>query len=136
MLLRRSGARLVHANGVKAALVCALAARGTRLPVLWHKHDSARDGRAGRWIARRCDLVAGVSSAVLASLAGTRGVRAAVVPNGIPAYAIERSRARATLESLLDARSAGRPVALVGRLHPGKGQLRAGRRSRPSCAGG
>ena len=32
-LLRRWGARLVHANGVKAALtVCALAARGTRLP--------------------------------------------------------------------------------------------------------
>ncbi len=122
-IFRRGSIRLVHANGPKAALLATLAAAGTPTRVLWHKHDSAREGRLGRWLARRCEVVVGVSSAALGSFAGAARVRSRVVPNGIPPYAIDRPQARAALLRELEAPEASRLVALVGRLHPGKGQL-------------
>jgi glycosyltransferase involved in cell wall biosynthesis len=115
--------QLVHANGVKAALVSALATRATGIPVVWHKHDSARDGRVGRWIARRCALVVGVSASAVSALAGARGVSTTVVPNGIPRHEVERGAARQALLESLQAGSASKVVGMVGRLHPGKNQL-------------
>src|SRR5438874_8427898 len=43
-VLRAQAPELVHADGVKAALVCALATVGTRIPILWFKVDYSRDG--------------------------------------------------------------------------------------------
>ena len=122
-LLRSRRPAVVHANGVKAALVSVLATAGTGIPVLWHKHDSAHDGRIAIAIARRCRLVVGVSHAAVAALDGVVGVRTAVVRNGIPPYEVDREAARAALLRELGAPSSSRLVIQVGRLHPGKGQV-------------
>ena len=62
--LRRDPPEVVHANGLKAALVSVLATMGTRLPVLWVKHDFSFDGRLAALVARRCRIVVTVSAAV------------------------------------------------------------------------
>jgi hypothetical protein len=63
--LRRRLARqrpdLVHANGIKAALVSVLATLGTRTPVVWVKHDLSFDRSLARPVAVGCRLVVGVS---------------------------------------------------------------------------
>lgn len=121
--LRRGAPEVVHANGFKAAAVCALATAGTRLPVVWMKHDLARDGRTARLLGRRARMVIGVSETVNATFAGARGIDARVVPNGLPDYEIDADAARGRLRELVGA-GAGTPVVLqVGHLHPGKGQL-------------
>lgn len=119
---------LVHANGVKAALVAALALVGTGVPVVWLKHDFSWDGPLARLVAAGCAEVTGVSAAVLAGLRRGRPralprPRLAVVPNGVPAYAGDRARARAALAVELALPASGPLIALVGRLHPAKGQL-------------
>jgi glycosyltransferase involved in cell wall biosynthesis len=119
--LRQSGARVVHANGVKAGLVAVLAGAFGGPPVVWVKHDFSWDGRLARLVARRSRLVVGVSEAVVAGVHGRTPVR--VVPTGIPETTTDRCAARLALV-------AGRPdlaeaplLALVGRLHPVKGHL-------------
>src|SRR5436190_2260292 len=114
--------RIVHAHGVKAALVTAIAATGTRRRIIWHKQDTARDGRIARWIARRCSLVVGASAAVLETLEGMR-VDTTVIHNAIPRYSVERGSAREAALRILDAPPTSVLVGQVGRLAPGKGQL-------------
>src|SRR5436309_2695212 len=60
--LRSARPDVVHANGVKAAVVAALATTGLRVPLIWVKHDFSWDGLLARWVARRCTQVVGVSS--------------------------------------------------------------------------
>jgi glycosyltransferase involved in cell wall biosynthesis len=115
---------LIHANGVKAALVSVLATKGKGIPVIWHKHDLARDGAVTRWVARRCDLVIGVSAAALAAIEG-RGVRTAVIPNGVQIPPVDRAEARERLVRELAVPASDELLCVVGRLHPGKGQLEA-----------
>ena len=103
---RLRDAGVVHANGVKAALVCVLA--HPRAPVIWVKHDLSWDGRLARLVASRCAEVIGVSEAVVAALPGAR---TSVVANGVP----DVTAAPADL-------GAGETVLHVGRLHPAKGQ--------------
>jgi glycosyltransferase involved in cell wall biosynthesis len=122
-ILLEASPALVHANGLRAALVCAVAATATGIPVVWHKHDSAGNGRVVRAIARRCARVVGVSAAAIASLQGARGVSTVVVPNGIPPYSVDRPSARSALLRALGAPPSARVLGLVGRLHPGKSQL-------------
>ena len=119
---------VVHANGVKAALVAALALAGTGVPVVWLKHDFSWDGPLARLIAAGCAEVTGVSAAVLACLGGgrPRGLRRprlAVVFNGVPAYGGDPEGARAALAEELALAASAPVIALVGRLHPAKGQL-------------
>ena len=121
--LRRREPQVVHANGLKAATVCALATAGTGLPVVWMKHDLARDGRPARLLGRRARMVIGVSETVNATFAGARGIDARVVPNGLPDYEIETTAARALLRELVGAEAGTAVVLQVGHLHPGKGQL-------------
>jgi glycosyltransferase involved in cell wall biosynthesis len=113
---------VIHANGVKAALVGVLATARTGVPVIWHKHDLARDGRIARWVARRCSLVIGVSAAAISGIEG-KAVATAVIPNGIQPRAVDRRQARNRLLAELDAPASARMLCVVGRLHPGKGQL-------------
>jgi glycosyltransferase involved in cell wall biosynthesis len=108
--LRRTRPDLVHANGVKAAVVAVVAAWRTGIPVVWVKHDFSWDGRLARVVARRCAEVVGVSSTVLASVPD--GVPTSVVPPGIALPDVQRSS---------EARAG--TVALVGRLHSVKGHL-------------
>lgn len=122
--LRAHGATVVHANGVKAALVAVLATLGSAHPrVLWLKHDFSWDGPLARAIAARCARVVGVSAAVVAGLPAAR--RDVVLTGIAPAPEVAEEQAR-----LLLRRAAGvpadAPVALlVGRLHPVKGHLHA-----------
>lgn len=117
---------VVHANGVKAALVAGLGLAGTGIPVLWVKHDFSWDGRPARLVARGCGEVVGVSEAVLHTLRdGTRGRRApklTVVPNGIPEPEADAARGREALRAL-GAGDGDGVVLLLGRLHPAKGQI-------------
>ena len=55
------------------------------------KHDTSFDGPLARWIGARCAVVAGVSPTVTATF--ERG-NVVVIPNGVPAYDIDRDAAR------------------------------------------
>jgi glycosyltransferase involved in cell wall biosynthesis len=121
-VLRANGTRLVHADGIKAALCSVLALRGTGVPVVWVKHDAALDGRLARWVARRCALVVGVSETVTRTFDGVGGVRARVVTNGVAVPAVDRAQARAELLRLLGAAPDAPLVIQVGRLVATKGQ--------------
>jgi glycosyltransferase involved in cell wall biosynthesis len=119
---RLGGATVVHANGVKAALVAALALWGRDVPVVWVRHDFSWEGRLARWLAGRCRTVVGVSRAVTAGLDGTRAdVR--VVANGLPPLDADAPRGRAALLAALRAGEDAEVVVQVGRLEAGKGQL-------------
>ena len=118
---RRPG--VVHANGVKAAAVAALATAGTRLPVIWLKHDFSWDGPLARLVAAGCRQVVAVSAAVTTTFGARLRRRVRVVPNGLPDYEVDREAGRALVARLLDAPAEAPMGVLVGRLHPAKGQI-------------
>ena len=118
--LRRSSPQVVHANGVKAAVVCAVATFGTRFPLIWLKHDFSWDGWLAREVARRCDQVVGVSEAVTETFRGATKRKVHVVHNGLPPLEVDREEGRKTIESLLGSQG-GVVVSLVGRIDPTKG---------------
>jgi glycosyltransferase involved in cell wall biosynthesis len=120
--LRRLDPRVVHANGVKAALVAVMAVRGLDIPVVWVKHDFSWDGPLARWIGRRCRMVVGVSRAVTETFDG-HAVDVRVVLNGLPTYEVDRRAARATLLAASGLEEDARVILQVGRLETGKGQL-------------
>jgi glycosyltransferase involved in cell wall biosynthesis len=120
-LLRRDPPAVVHANGVKAALVLALATAGTRIPLVWVKHDFSWDGPLAHAVAAGCDQVVGVSAAVTQTFRGRLRRRVHVVHNGIPSIERDRGAARELVGELIGAD--GEVVALVGRFHPAKGQI-------------
>ena len=103
---------VIHANGVKAALVAGLATRGTSLPVVWVKHDFSWDGWLAQLVARMSAEVVGVSGPVVEGLRA----RTAVVPNGLPELRADAVRGRAVLGD-------GEHVVLLGRISRVKGQL-------------
>jgi glycosyltransferase involved in cell wall biosynthesis len=121
-VLRRTRPAVVHANGIKAALVSALATFGTRLPVVWVKHDFTYDGRVARLLARRCRAVIGVSAAVVETF-GSRSLdeKVHVVHNGLPAVKPDRERGRRLVAEALGLEPSA-VIGLVGRLDRDKGQ--------------
>ncbi|HEX2291888.1 MAG TPA: glycosyltransferase [Gaiellaceae bacterium] len=118
-LLARQHPALVHANGVKAAVVSALATSGSRVPLLWLKHDFSFDGRIGRWVGARSRLVVGVSRAVTETFGGAANVR--VVNNGLPPLSADRTEGRRRLEKALGLPGGGPIVMLMARIDPLKG---------------
>jgi glycosyltransferase involved in cell wall biosynthesis len=114
--LSRHPATVVHANGVKAALVMAVAGHPR---TIWVKHDFSWDGRLTRYIARRSRLVVGVSAAVLESVADSAST--AVVYNGIDPVEVDETAARDRVSGL--AGGGNQIVMLVGRMHPVKGHM-------------
>jgi glycosyltransferase involved in cell wall biosynthesis len=60
----RGEVSLVHANGIKAAILGISVARKLGVPLLWMKHDHMYDGWVARQVARRCDAVVVVSEAM------------------------------------------------------------------------
>ncbi len=122
-VLRRLGPAVIHANGVKAALLCVLATVAWRVPIVWLKGDLAFDGWLGRWIARRCAQVVGVSRTVVETFDGMDSDRIHVVHNGIPEMKADRDAGRRLVLDLLGCPPEGSVVVLSGRITPGKGQL-------------
>jgi glycosyltransferase involved in cell wall biosynthesis len=118
-VVRRERPAVVHANGVKAALVAALALMGSRVPLVWVKHDFAREGWLTWFAAARSAQIVGVSNAVTEVFRGRTRERVHVVPNGLGQVDFSRERG----ERELAATGGSAPVVgLVGRLDPGKGQ--------------
>ena len=122
-LLAARHAKLIHADGTKAALCAVLATAGTGIPVLWMRYDGAFDGRIARAIARRCAMVVGISRAVLGTFDGLRGPSVHLVRCGVPDYHVDRDEGRRTLRELLGAGRAVPVVAHVARIVANKGQL-------------
>ena len=122
-VLRRQRPSLVHANGIKAALLAVMATVGTGIPVLWLKHDYSWDGWLARLIAVRCRRVVAVARAVTTTFGRRLGSRVYVVPNGMPEPDVDHRAARARVLAALGCTDDARIVVLVGRLHPAKGQI-------------
>lgn len=116
-LLHRQRPDVVHANGVKAALMCVLATR--RIPVVWHKVDHSWDRPLAPVIARLCAKVVAVSESVTEAL--PTGVDVSVVRLGVRAPVFDRDAARRQLRELMAVPLGTPVVSLVGRLHPQKG---------------
>ena len=121
-LTRRLGAQAVHANGLKAAVACALDPGPGRTPVVWVKHDFTGDGPIAWAVALRCRRVVAVSEAVARTFRGPLRRRLSVVHNGLPPITVERSRGRRSLLTALGAAEPTRVVGLIGRLDRDKGQ--------------
>jgi glycosyltransferase involved in cell wall biosynthesis len=122
-LLERQPPDVVHSNGVKSTLVCALALLGRRTPLVWMKHDLSFDRSLARLLARRCRLVIGISSATLAIFGERTRRKLRLVPHGLPPLDVDPDAGRAALLRLLPGDPEGvRVVGLVGRLYRMKGQ--------------
>jgi glycosyltransferase involved in cell wall biosynthesis len=123
-LLRDAQYDVVHANGIKAALVTVLATRGglAKLPVVWVKHDHSRDGRLARFVAGRVSMVVGVSRSVLAALPPTTPTR--VVSPGVPPTP-STPNAGYLLRETIGIGSSTRVLLSVGRLDRAKGHALA-----------
>ena len=110
---------LVVANGVKAALVAAPAARLAGLRCVWVKHDHSFDGVVTATLARLVDAVIATSPSLAAALGRAE---ATVVPPPRPDPPLPRGTARATLAAHgLDADDPRPVFATVGRLVRYKG---------------
>jgi glycosyltransferase involved in cell wall biosynthesis len=117
--LQRARPDVVHANGVKAAVVCASAMVGSRTPLIWLKHDFSWDGRLARLVASRCDQVVAVSEAVTETFDGDLRKKVHVVHNGLPELHVDHAKGRGRLHALLG--EAEEVVSLVARIDPTKG---------------
>jgi glycosyltransferase involved in cell wall biosynthesis len=118
--LRRLQPDVVHADGIKGALVTTLALAGTDFPVVWLKCDFSRDGWLARAVARRCRSIAAVSRAVTETFEADALEKTTVVPFGLPEARVDRSVGRAALDQLLGGGS-GPVLGLFGRFDPHKG---------------
>ncbi len=121
--LKRLRPAVVHANGVKAALVAVLATPRTGIPVLWLKHDFSWDGPLARAIATGSAEVVAVAEAITATFGPRLRRRVRVVPNGLPEVSADASRGRAAVAELIGGDDRGPAVTLVGRQHPAKGMI-------------
>lgn len=116
---RLSRDEVVHANGVKAALVSTLATLGMCTPVVWVKHDHSWDGWLARLVAWRSAQVVGVSEAVTDTFRGRVRRKVHVVNNGLGAIDVDADAGRRALAELLGPREP--VIALVARIDPLKG---------------
>ena len=124
--LRQRPADVIHAHGLRAGLIAALARRnGTPLVVTWHNVVLGQGiraralGAAERYVARTADVGLGASTDLVARARdlGGRDVRlGAVAAPTLPPPARTRAEVRAEL-GVTD----GPLVLSVGRLHPQKG---------------
>jgi glycosyltransferase involved in cell wall biosynthesis len=118
--LRRRRPTVVHANGVKGALVAALATAGT-VPFVWVKHDFSWDGPIARFVGSRARAVVAVTSAVAETFGPRTTRKVRVVHNGMPSLSIDRAAGRRRLAQALDGSEPEAVLSLVGRLDPAKG---------------
>ena len=105
---------LIHAHGSRGALYAGLAARGLRIPLVWHARIAERDRWLDPILLRLATRIIAISDAVAARFAGSpRARRVRVVANGVD---VEHWTPRAAPPT------GSRCVLLPGRLMPAKGQ--------------
>ncbi len=129
-IVRRSGARLVHCNSVRAGLVCLSGFAAARAATIVHVRDGLPAGRAAGFssrVAMRAGMVIANSRWTASKLElGPRGPRLEVVPN-----AVELDRFDPGLLSVEEARAQlglgehGHVLGVVGQLTPWKAQADA-----------
>ena len=122
-LLRARRPRVVHANGLKAAIVTALATTGTGLPVVWIRHDFSMEGWRAQTLALRCRRVICVSHALARTFHGALQRKVDVVHTGLPEVDLDRDDARQHLRDIVAEPLAEPIISLVGHLIPNKGHL-------------
>jgi glycosyltransferase involved in cell wall biosynthesis len=122
-LIARIRPAVIHADGVKAALVVGLATIGVRTPVVWLKVDYSRDGWLANLIALRCRLVIGVSRGVTETIGGRLRSRIRIVPNGIPEYRFDRAAAATRVRQLIGCGRDDEVVIHMARMFRPKGHL-------------
>lgn len=119
--LRRVRPDVLHANGVKAALISVVAARLCSpvrpAPVVWMKHDVSLDGPLGRTLARSCATVACASREV--ERAVREAGRTVIVHPGVRQDPGGCTETPGALRARLGI--GGPVVTVVGRLDPAKG---------------
>lgn len=120
--LRRTRPAVVHANGIKAALVAVLARGVGGPPVVWLKYDFGWDGAMAAFVALRSRMVVGISGAVNETFGRLTRRRARVVYAGVPEYPDAEAQGPRALAAVMDRPADGPVIALSGRLCPGKGQ--------------
>jgi glycosyltransferase involved in cell wall biosynthesis len=120
-LLRGWDHHVVHANGIKAALIATMATAGTRTPVVWVKFDHWYDGWLGRLVGARSRLIVSWSRDAARMFGRRLSRKVRIVPAGIPGFRGDRDGERKRLLSLLGVRKAHPLLVLSGRLDPAKG---------------
>ena len=121
--LRREVPAVLHANGVTSALSAVLATLGTRIPVIWVKHDFSWDGPLARMLGAAATEVVAVSAAITTTFGPRTRRRVRVVPNGLPPVSVDAAESRRRVAELVGG-DPDRPVAaLIARQHPAKGQI-------------
>jgi glycosyltransferase involved in cell wall biosynthesis len=92
-IVRRRGARIVHAHGASAQLPSGPAARLAGARSIWHVRDLRRPGRLDAALAATADAVLAASECVLRASGSSGEPEAQVIPNAIDADAFA-ARAR------------------------------------------
>jgi glycosyltransferase involved in cell wall biosynthesis len=126
--LLRGNMDIVHAHGLRGAVVGGFAARRARLPYLFTVHNELPEmnfvqAAVFRKLAGAAARVIAVSEAVAATLrqTGVAVERIAVIPNGVDLARFEGSTDVARLRTEIGCGQADRIVLAVGRLSPEKG---------------
>jgi len=112
---------VVHANGVKAAVVSGLATVATGVPTIWVKCDFSMDGRVAALVAQRCEEVIGVSQAVTRTFGPRLRKKVHVVHTGVPEVEAGREQGRRLVLDAFGGWTPAQVVLLVGRMDPDKG---------------
>jgi glycosyltransferase involved in cell wall biosynthesis len=126
--LLRGNTDLVHAHGLRGALIGIPAAHLARVPAVFTAHNLApRLSAPQRFIladlTRRAARVIAVSHAVAETLTGlgVQGSRVAVIPNGIDLAALERQQTAEPVRPRFDIAPQAPLIVAVGRLAREKG---------------
>ena len=117
---------MVHAHGLRAAWIAALARRRRAFPLIWTAHNQVERSLAARlavpFLSRHCARIVAVSQSVADSLAacGVPRPKITVIPNGIDA-GFFASAGRAEARTALSLPAAAFVVASAARFSPEKG---------------
>jgi glycosyltransferase involved in cell wall biosynthesis len=114
---------VVHANGLKAALVTVLGVLGTRISVIWVRHDFSLEGWRARILARLCTRVICVSRVLARTFPRNLARKVEIVHTGIPGIEQARDSSRRHLTKAIAGPEPETVISLVGRLVPWKGHL-------------
>ncbi len=122
---RRTGADLIHTNGMKAHLLGGLAGRLIRVPVIWHLRDFSPAGWAGRTFheaARRLPKAILAPSEAVAASAGPLGCeRSRVIPDPVDLDRFHPGIPRARIRQELGIAAEEPLIGMIAHLTPWKG---------------
>ena len=120
--VRRLRPDVIHANGFRAATLVAASAVVTRVPVIWHKVDLARDGLPAQLLAVLSTHVVAISHTAARTFRARVAGKVSIVSYGIPDRRVDREWARREIETLTQWLPDHSIVVLSGRLCAAKGQ--------------